>query len=90
MNWEQLFSKYFAFLRDSIVARGCVLAAKSDTVNLAREGYVIVLGAAGDVKVLTSEENIVTLPLLPKEVIPLRVKRVFSTGTTATDVYIMY
>ncbi len=89
MNLEQLLDKKFSFLRDALVARSCKLAVKSDTDNLPYEGLVIVLGTAGDVKVLTSADDIVTINLEPKEVIPLTVKRVFDTGTTATNIYIL-
>jgi len=89
MNLEQLLDKKFSFLRDSMVARSCKLAVKSDTENLPYEGFVIVLGDVGDVKIMTSSDDIVTLPLEPKEVLPIVVKRVFATGTTATNVYII-
>ena len=50
----------------------------------------IIIGAAGAIKITTMSGAAVTLPsgLLAVGVIhPLRIKRVWSTGTTATDIY---
>jgi hypothetical protein len=89
MNLEQLLNRKFAFLRDSLVTRSCKLVTPSDTEDLQYEGFIIVLGVAGDVKVQTSSGDIVTLPLETKEIIPLVIKKVFSTGTDATNIYVL-
>ncbi len=89
MNLEQLFNKKFAFLRDSLIARSCKLITPSDTELLSGEGFIMVLGDSGNVKVQTSAGDIVTISLDTKEIIPLVVKKVFSTGTDATNIYLL-
>ena len=43
MNLEQLFGKFFSFLRDNLTGRGMIVATKSDTVDdPAGEGWIMV------------------------------------------------
>jgi hypothetical protein len=56
----------------------------SDTVNLAQPS-IIYVGAAGNVKVTTAQGTDVTfVGLQAGQVIPVQVRRVWSTGTTVT------
>lgn len=93
MNLEQQFSKLFSFLRDSLVGRTVVEATKSDTVNdPAGEGWVVVLTTAGTVRCLPAgnpEGSTIDLALEVNQVLPIRVKRVYNTGTDAVGVYLI-
>jgi hypothetical protein len=57
----------------------------SDSVNLTVFSRAIYVGGAGNISVLTLQDNIVTFTgLLAGSILPIRVKRVNSTATTAT------
>ena len=60
----------------------------SDLTNTARALYV---GGTGNVKVDTAAGDTVTFSSVPAgAIIPVRVKRVYSTGTTATNIVALY
>ena len=59
--------------------------APSDTVDLAVNTRKICLAVGGDVKVHKLDGSAVTLTL-PAGVIPIRVRRIWATGTTATGI----
>ena len=65
------------------VCNGCIPAGLSDTVDLAHPGYIRPTFLAGNIKVTDVYGNISTLAFDLKEVSLFRVKRVWSTGTTA-------
>lgn len=71
------------------IAEDLIPITPSDDENLPESGLILVLGTAGDVTVLTEKGGEVTLPLEPKEIIPLIVKKIFATGTTATDIHLL-
>jgi len=93
MNLEQLFGKWFAFLRDGLTGRMVLPATKSDIANDPfGEGWIIVLTTAGTVRCLPAgnpEGSTVDLVLKVNEIIPCKVKRVYSTGTDAVGVYLI-
>jgi len=93
MNLEQLFSKLFSFLRDGLTGRRMAAVTKSDTVDDPfGEGWVIVLGTAGVVRVLPAgnpEGAYVDWTLELNQVIPCRVKRVYNSTTDAVGVYLI-
>ena len=92
MNLQQLFGKWFAFLRDNLTARGTTIATKSDTVDdPAGEGWIMTLVDATVVALPSgnSEGDTITLPLLALQVLPIKFRRVYSTGTDAVTVYIL-
>lgn len=63
----------------------------SDSANLATFTRGIIVGVSGDVKVVLLDDSTVTLPALAAGVIhPVRAKKVFSTGTTATTIVALY
>jgi len=71
----------------SLVATEVYDVTPSDSDDLAAGlGYVMVLGNAGDVAVITAAGNSVTLPLDKKEILPILVKRIKATSTTATNI----
>jgi len=92
MNLDQLFGKYFAFLRSGLTGRRMIAATQSDTIDdPAGEGWVITLVDA-TVVVLPAENlegQTVTLPLKALQTIPVRVRRVLDTGTDAVTVYLI-
>ena len=65
------------------VCNGCVPAVLSDTVDLAKPGYIQPRLLAGNIKVTDVNGNVSTLAFDAKEISAFRVKRVWSTGTTA-------
>jgi len=93
MTLTQLFGHWFAFLRDNLVARRATLVTKSDTVNdPAGEGWIVVLTTAGTVRCLPAanpEGSTIDLELDVNQVLPLRVRRVYNTGTDAVGVYLI-
>jgi len=93
MNLTQLFGHWFAFLRDNLVARRATLVTKSDTVNdPAGEGWIVVLTTAGIVRCLPAanpEGAYIDLTLDINQVLPIRVKRVYNSTTTAVGVYLI-
>ena len=69
---------------------GAATFSNSDTVNL-ESPSVIYVGGAGNVKVTTAQGDEVTfIGLQMGSVIPVQVIRVWSTGTTATNLLRIY
>ncbi len=66
--------------------------AKSDTVDLTQPTRAIYTGSGGDLKVtLQGDTDPVVLPAVPAgSFLPLRVKRLYSTGTTVTNCIGLY
>lgn len=58
----------------------------NDSADLTYATRALVIGTAGDLKVTTVGGDTVTLTNVPAGVLPLRVVRVFNTGTTAADI----
>lgn len=90
MNLEEILSDKLSELIRGGIVNNCIPVTPSDTENLEKEGRVIVLTTAGTVKVMTSGGQIVTFNLALKEVLPISVKRVFDTGTSAVGIYLIY
>jgi hypothetical protein len=66
-------------------ATRCDAITKSDTVDLARVTRGIYVGGAGDIAVIASSGTTATFSAVPVgTILPIRVSRVMSTGTTAT------
>lgn len=69
---------------DSPAAHAFAIAT-SDTVDLSQITRAVYVGGAGDVKIKTVSGETVTFSGAPVGMIlPVRVARVFTTGTTAT------
>ena len=62
----------------------------NDSADLANVTRGLLLGAAGNVKVDMLESGTVTLALAAGIIHPLRVKRVYAAGTTATGIIGLY
>ncbi len=71
-------------------ARGCVAVSPSDSADLAVPAKALYIGVAGDVAVLplnaTDTSQAVTFTAHPVGYMPVQVRRVLSTGTTATNI----
>lgn len=68
--------------------RRCITVVPSDTVDCP-VGFVMVLGNAGNVAVITDGGDEDIWPLDRKEWFPILVKRIKLTGTTATNIRII-
>lgn len=69
---------------------GIVIAAtQSDSVDETVAGVVYVQ-TGGNIKFTTVSGNDVTFTVSDETWIPVKIKRVWSTGTTATGIYICY
>lgn len=67
-----------------------VAVTPDDATDLTREARGLLVGTAGDIKVDVQDGQTVTLKNVPVGVLPLRVKRVYSTGTTASNITAMF
>lgn len=69
-------------------ARSATAITPSDSAQLARLSRAILVGGAGDLAVLFADDTTpVTLKgLVAGSILPLRVQKVLSTGTTATNI----
>ena len=86
MNLEQMLGKNTGQLLDRHSLRNAVVITPSDTGNLEKEGYVAFFDAADDgkvIKVTTAGGGVVSWTLAKNEIIPILVKKVWATGTTA-------
>ena len=68
-------------------AQDAAAVTPSDTAELSPVARSLYVGGAGDVKVTTEAGTDVTFSgALAGSIIPVRCRRVFSTGTTATNI----
>ena len=68
-------------------ADGAIAITPSDNNNLSRSVRALYVGVSGDVKITFIDDTEVTFVALAAGVIhPMRAKKVFSTGTTATGI----
>lgn len=61
-------------------------AAASDTVDLPSIPRSIYVGVSGDVKVDMAEGGTVIFKAVPVGILPIRPKRIYVAGTTATNI----
>ncbi len=67
-----------------------VVVVPSDTAGLPQPGTIYV-GGAGNLKVLTEGDDEVTFAgVIKGTILPVQVKKVFATGTTATNLLVTY
>ena len=57
----------------------------SDSTDLSVDARALYVGTGGDVRLLTSGGNTVTFRNVSAGILPIRVRRVYAVGTTATD-----
>lgn len=65
-------------------------AALSDTVDLSNSSRALYVGVAGDVKVDMVTSGTVTFKDLAVGWHPIRCERIYSTGTAATDIIVVW
>jgi len=62
----------------------------SDSADLANTARALYVGTPGDVKVTTILGDTITFANVPAGVLPVRAKRVYATGTTASDIVALW
>lgn len=62
----------------------------SDGANLDTYARALYIGGTGDVKVTTVGGDTVTFTAVPVGILDVYVKKVFATGTDATDIIALY
>lgn len=72
------------------VATTAALVSPDDDNDLAREPVALLIGTAGALKVTTADNDTLTFGNVPAGILPLRVKRVWLTGTDATNIAALY
>ena len=79
-------------LDDTVSAYTAVTPVQSDTVNLSRQpSRGLYVGVSGDVKITTPEDDDVIYVALAAGVIhPIYAKRIWTTGTGATSILVIY
>lgn len=83
------FSNYKGGLESP--ATGAFTVTPSDAVDLAVTVRALYIGVGGDVKVTTVNDSTVTFVGCPAGlVLPVRVKKVFAVGSTATNIIGLY
>jgi len=74
-------------LRGSNPAENAVAVVPNDSSDLTNTARALYIGGAGNIKVDTSAGDTVIFYAAPVgSIIPVRVRRVYSTGTTATNI----
>lgn len=75
----------------AFLAKDAKAVTPSDTVSM-ECGRALYVGGAGDLTVVMREEsNVVTFAAVPAgTVLPMQVRRVNATGTTATNIVALY
>lgn len=71
-------------------ARHAFAVTPSDGTDLTNRVVALYVGAAGDVKLDTWGGETVTFTNVPVGVLPVRVRRVYATGTTASGIIGLY
>jgi hypothetical protein len=72
-------------------AREGVAVTPHDSNNLAKEDALIYVGVGGDVKLKLENDSELVFKNVPAGMfMPVLAKRVFATGTTATDILALY
>ena len=76
-------------LNDTYATRGAAVTA-SDTVDLDKQGFLYI-GTTGNIKVTTTEGDTLTFNGIAAGIVhPIFVKKVFSTGTTASNILVVF
>jgi hypothetical protein len=71
-------------------ANGAFLITPSDSANLAQNTTGIYAGGAGEVKVDMINGDTVTFTVPAGVVLPIQIRKVYATGTTASGVVGLY
>ena len=93
---SQIIDKSAGYIVGSMVCKNIdeyITATYSDTVDLEHPGFVMIPLSTDDdtdVTVTTTGGQKRTFTLTHNQIIPVLVKRIWSTGTTASKVYLLY
>jgi len=72
-------------------ATNAVAVTPSDSVDLSYVSRAVYVGASGNVKVVMADSGTVTFVGVPAgATLPIRVSRIWSTGTTATNIIALW
>jgi hypothetical protein len=72
-------------------AVGGAAITPSDTADLSKAARALYVGGSGNVKVITIDGSVLTFTAVPGgTVLPVRVRRVFNTDTTATSLIALW
>lgn len=73
-------------------ASNCAIITPSNTVDLAFVSRAIcVQGAAGSIRIMTAGGQEITIPNVAyTQLLPIRAKRIYATGTTATSILVLW
>lgn len=75
----------------SYCAIGGAAVTKSDTVDITETSRALYVGGAGDVAVIMQDGTTLAFAAVPAgTLLPIRVTRVMSTGTTATSIIALF
>jgi len=70
---------------NSQTANNSEVVTPSDTIALAKEAAALYVGVSGNISLLMPSGDSATFTAVPVGFFPVKVKRVNSTGTTATN-----
>jgi hypothetical protein len=77
-------------IRDGAIYNQAFAVTTSDTVNLAKPTDALLVGSSGVVQAVFENDAVVALTVTGPIVLPVRVKRVNATSTTATGLAALY
>lgn len=75
---------------DTAPADDILQVTPADGADIAAGSRALVIGTAGALKITTAAGNTVTLTGVPAGVLPVKVTRVWATGTTAANIAALY
>ena len=77
-------------LRGSNPADGAAAVTPNDSADLSFVARALYIGGTGNIKIDTPNGDTVTFNSVPVGIFPVRANRVYSTGTTATNIVALY
>mgnify|MGYP003142377500 FL=1 len=77
-------------LRGTNPADGAASITPSDGADLAFVARALYVGGTGNIKIDTPNGDTVTFNAVPVGILPVRANKVYSTGTTATNIVALY
>jgi len=82
--------RYRNFDSISTQSLDCVAAVPSDSVTLPYYPKALYIGGAGNLAVTMQSGNVTFVGLAAGSILPIRPSAILATGTTATDIVILY
>ena len=80
-EWKNTFDSLIA------PAAGAMEVTPNDELNLSKYAKTVYIGGDGDLRITTVDDDVVTFTgMKGGSYLPVRVKRIWSTGTTATGI----